>query len=669
MRWHATRPAEKHEDDASAVRHQPMAEGPGLDPAGLVPSLLTLQRTHGNRLVQRLLTQGTSPRLEPAADVEQAIEQARGGGQPLDRTAQRQMESAFGVDFSSVRVHVDSEADSLNRAVEARAFTTGSDIFFSGGAYEPGSSAGRHLLAHELTHVVQQNAGTVSRGVQAKMTVSHPLDAEEAEADAIATEVTATIDAASAHANVDRAAAAPLPLTGLQRQAIQRDAAPDTTHEVEVWIDYNNTLKKAGGKPEARTPNSALYVDDIRMVPNKKGTDPKGFHFSGIDVASSGGAKLGVIQHPETDGLVSGVIRFGTTPAVKLDADISYLEDPYDEDPMSDEKKKALEPKMKDAKKNAAKVAQKALSKLGDADDSAIKHDLEDELRAAYPGLDFTVTSLVPQGTSEAFTLPSIPYDPVLSDTLMKLWVNVPATGFTHRYGSETTDRAEVSTETGEAKTVTDISKGGGTSSISTTTIDKVITSIETELKTQIWTNREHLKTTNDTVVWKASAGMKEELKGSIGASGDATVDVGKLIPISKIPLIGKAAGKLGLIPSLPITLKLKADGSADFTSHQDVSRESFSQETNSFKDQTITDWQADIKTKMTKESYSELKTTITSFWEAYHKEEVSTSKKDAAAVEKTKRTRADSVAVTYKAGQPYLTVDGPDTQEPKIIP
>ena len=67
----------------------------------------------------------------------------------------------MGSDFSSVRIHTGQESDSLNRSLSARAFTTGSDIFFRSGEYNPGSTQGQQLLAHELTHVVQQGAATV----------------------------------------------------------------------------------------------------------------------------------------------------------------------------------------------------------------------------------------------------------------------------------------------------------------------------------------------------------------------------------------------------------------------------------------------------------------------------------------------------------------------------
>jgi len=92
-------------------------------------------------------------------DLESAIQRARGSGQPLSRGIRAPMEQAFGADFSGVRIHTDTESDLLNRSIQARAFTTGQDIFFRQGAYDPGSRGGQELLAHEMTHVVQQNAG------------------------------------------------------------------------------------------------------------------------------------------------------------------------------------------------------------------------------------------------------------------------------------------------------------------------------------------------------------------------------------------------------------------------------------------------------------------------------------------------------------------------------
>jgi len=144
-------------------------------------SLLQLQKQYGNRYVEQVLslarTDAESNSVHPT--VERAIQEQRGGGQTLDLGVRRQMEGAFGADFSRVRVHTGTQANTLNHALSARAFTTGQDIFFREGAYQPGSTVGRELLAHELTHVVQQNGGQVRR----KMSVSQPGDAHEVEAE------------------------------------------------------------------------------------------------------------------------------------------------------------------------------------------------------------------------------------------------------------------------------------------------------------------------------------------------------------------------------------------------------------------------------------------------------------------------------------------------------
>ncbi|RLT36545.1 MAG: DUF4157 domain-containing protein, partial [Chloroflexi bacterium] len=96
-------------------------------------------------------------------DVARSIESAKGGGAPLHDGVRSTMEQALGADFSGVRVHAGGEADALNRSLDARAFTTGNDIFFGSGEYNPGSSGGQELIAHELTHTVQQGAAGAQR--------------------------------------------------------------------------------------------------------------------------------------------------------------------------------------------------------------------------------------------------------------------------------------------------------------------------------------------------------------------------------------------------------------------------------------------------------------------------------------------------------------------------
>ncbi|MFM7888974.1 MAG: DUF4157 domain-containing protein [Pseudanabaena sp.] len=98
---------------------------------------------------------------EASNDLESSIQNARGSGQSLDPNLQEKMGQAMGADFSGVKVHIDSHADQLNKSIQAKAFTTGQDVFFRQGAYEPSSKSGQELIAHELTHVVQQNGQSV----------------------------------------------------------------------------------------------------------------------------------------------------------------------------------------------------------------------------------------------------------------------------------------------------------------------------------------------------------------------------------------------------------------------------------------------------------------------------------------------------------------------------
>lgn len=170
------------------------------NPAGASPAhLLALQRAYGNRAVGAAVQRAAEIQRTAAigaaggavdAQTQSAIQSARGGGVPLDAGVGMQVGSALGADFSGVKVHTDPKADALNRSLSAKAFTTGSDIFFSQGAYSPGSSSGKRLLAHELTHVVQQGAASGKPNkIQTKLMVGPAGDKYEQEADQIAEKV------------------------------------------------------------------------------------------------------------------------------------------------------------------------------------------------------------------------------------------------------------------------------------------------------------------------------------------------------------------------------------------------------------------------------------------------------------------------------------------------
>jgi len=95
-------------------------------------------------------------------DIARRLEQLRGSGSGLPADFRSDIETKLGADFGHVRIHTGSEVDALNRSLGARAFTTGSDIFFAQGQYDPLPGSGKRLLAHELTHVVQQTGNRVN---------------------------------------------------------------------------------------------------------------------------------------------------------------------------------------------------------------------------------------------------------------------------------------------------------------------------------------------------------------------------------------------------------------------------------------------------------------------------------------------------------------------------
>ncbi|MDX1530150.1 MAG: DUF4157 domain-containing protein [Rhodothermales bacterium] len=106
-------------------------------------------------------------------------------GQPLDAAMRADMEARLGFDFSNVRVHTDDRAADSASVVRARAYTVGDHVVFSHGAYAPGTQEGRHLLAHELVHVMQQ----ADAGSPSALEIGAPASRHEREADRVADRV------------------------------------------------------------------------------------------------------------------------------------------------------------------------------------------------------------------------------------------------------------------------------------------------------------------------------------------------------------------------------------------------------------------------------------------------------------------------------------------------
>ena len=134
------------------LQRQPMEE----EEEELQPKRLDIQRA------------GAGDGFDVGGDVEENIRSMKGSGQPLPDETRGFFESRMGRDFSGVKIHDNSQSDSLNQSIQARAFTTGSDIFLKQGEYNPSSSGGKELLAHELTHVVQQGNADIKKETEDK---------------------------------------------------------------------------------------------------------------------------------------------------------------------------------------------------------------------------------------------------------------------------------------------------------------------------------------------------------------------------------------------------------------------------------------------------------------------------------------------------------------------
>ena len=115
--------------------------------------------------LQRKAVQGTGNADAASSSLSARIENTAGAGQPLPAETLGEMNASFGADFSNVHIHTGAESVQMNKELHAQAFTHERDIYFNSGKYNPQLPVGKHLLAHELTHVIQQsgNTGSVQR--------------------------------------------------------------------------------------------------------------------------------------------------------------------------------------------------------------------------------------------------------------------------------------------------------------------------------------------------------------------------------------------------------------------------------------------------------------------------------------------------------------------------
>lgn len=135
---------QKKEESENEIQEKPLVES--------ITPVVQLQPIK-EETVQEKTQSDTS---KNTSDIEQNLNDSKGNGSALPENTKIEMESGFGTDFSSVRVHNDSNAVQMNKVLGAQAFANGNDIYFNEGKFSPDSQDGKHLLAHELTHTVQQ---------------------------------------------------------------------------------------------------------------------------------------------------------------------------------------------------------------------------------------------------------------------------------------------------------------------------------------------------------------------------------------------------------------------------------------------------------------------------------------------------------------------------------
>ena len=154
--------SEDGEQEGERLQMKPIFEStPPPDDAAIQRACASCEEEQ-NSTVQRKESGGETT---ASPNLSSRLASSRGSGSPLPADTKTQMEGAMGADFSGVRVHTGSDAADMSQGIHAHAFTHGSDIYFNKGKYDPGSTDGQRLLAHELVHTVQQGGG-VRKSIQ-----------------------------------------------------------------------------------------------------------------------------------------------------------------------------------------------------------------------------------------------------------------------------------------------------------------------------------------------------------------------------------------------------------------------------------------------------------------------------------------------------------------------
>ncbi|MGV3609534.1 MAG: eCIS core domain-containing protein, partial [Fluviicola sp.] len=269
----------------------------------------------------------------PSENIGSQLQSTKGQGSALPSDVKTEMESGFGADFSNVRVHTGTKAEEMNQSLRAKAFTNKGDIYFNQGKYDPASKDGKFLLAHELTHTIQQGAAAPKTDVQAPGkqagTENAPKDTKEAKAltetQAPALKVAAPAQTGGAVPAAAKDAKVEIPKAGKKdengkettEEAPKEEAAPEkkkpdpkadpnfmeVTQNIAVTADQQAEHQPAGVLSEdsqeaAESPgNERESIAQAEQVEEMKEAEPKPFNAASFKAKLM--ARIDSMQLPE----------------------------------------------------------------------------------------------------------------------------------------------------------------------------------------------------------------------------------------------------------------------------------------------------------------------------------------------------------------------------------
>ncbi len=300
-------PGDKYELEADAVANQVMKLGKNntmqMQPIGeeeelMQPKLRMQPIEEDEEPIQMKCAEceKEAEMLQPKSDnvgvatpsIERQIYSSKGSGTNLPESTNQFMSRAIGTDFSGVKIHTGSNAVQMNRQLQARAFTYGSDIYFNSGEYSPESSNGKSLLAHELTHVVQQNGGInkiQKMSAADALTIAQGLNTTFPNWLDVLPDCPCTYDEAMANPDVWKDSTSPF--SSMFHPGAAHDVRtkhgyrtiPDSSHGQQCTYDDDGKLITSGpgaGTPDAWSPETNFW--------NHQDTDVKTYNALGSNV-------------------------------------------------------------------------------------------------------------------------------------------------------------------------------------------------------------------------------------------------------------------------------------------------------------------------------------------------------------------------------------------------